>query len=210
MLGEYFEQVYLINLPHREDRRIKALAECEKIGLFPQVFPAINGGVEKTPYHNPHDIPGIQWNSGAAALNMTTVRILEDAKKNNYASILILEDDVEFHPQINQIVDENIQDVPDDWEMLLFGCMHRSAPFSVTRRIFRIRRADCLHCYAVRNTMYDLYIEEISKMEWPLDWVTQFRIQPRKRSYCLMPNFAYQRPSYSNIAQMNVSYTFLK
>lgn len=210
MIRDYFDQAYLINLPHREDRKIQSLKECEKIGFVPEVFPAVDGSKENINFHNPLSIPDLQWNSGAAALNLTTIRILEEAKKKKYASILIMEDDIEFHPQINEVIDSCFHELPNDWEMMQFGCMHRRVPYKVTNRIFRIQTADCLHCYAVRDTVYDRLIEEISKMELPLDWVTQYKIQPRGLSYCLMPNFAYQRPSYSNIAQMNVSYTFLK
>ncbi|HVD99078.1 MAG TPA: glycosyltransferase family 25 protein [Cytophagaceae bacterium] len=210
MIGQYFDKTYLINIPHRETRRIQSLLECEKVGLDPFVFPAIDGFKEQTPYQNPRNIPAIQWNHGAAALNLTTIKLLEDAKRNKYRSVLILEDDIEFHPQINMIVDEYIDGIPEDWEMIQFGCVHKQTPEKVTYRVFRIRQADCLHCYAIRDTAYDLMIEEILKMNQPLDWITQYKIQPRGRSYCILPNFAYQRAEYSDIAQMNVNYVFLK
>jgi len=210
MLANYFDHCYLINLPKREDRKQRALEECGKIGLVPEVFPAIDGKEENLAFNNPRQIEPIAWNQGAAGLMKTTERILEDAKAKGYDTILILEDDIEFHPQIHEIFDEYEASLPKNWEILQFGCCHRQTPEKINFRIFRIKRADCLHCYAIHSKIYAVFLDEIRKMEQPLDHITMNELQPRGTSYCLYPNFAYQRPDYSDIGSKNVNYSFLR
>ncbi|MBX9853046.1 MAG: hypothetical protein K2X86_14990 [Cytophagaceae bacterium] len=143
---------------------------------------------------------------------LTTLNLINDAKKNGYSSVLILEDDIEFHPQINEIVDRHFNEVPADWELFQFGAVHKKAPERVGEsfRIFRMKESDCLHCYALQSSIYDVMIEEISKMDMQLDMITQKKIHPRGKSYCLVPNFAYQRESFSDIRKKDVYYSFLK
>lgn len=210
MIGDYFDHSYLINLERRPDRKERALSECVKVGLKPEVYKAVDGTVEDISFTNPYRVHPVSWNPNAAGLALTTIGILEEAKRKGYKSILILEDDIEFHPQINQIVDENMKDLPSDWEMMQFGVRHVKPPQRVTFRIFRIREGDCLHCYAMNHTVYDVMLEEIKKMERQIDLITKQSIQPRGKSYCLMPNFAYQRPDWSDIGGKKVNYTFLK
>jgi len=210
MIGDYFEHIYLINLEDRKDRLKLALRECEKMGFTPEVFKAVDGTKEDVPYTNPFGIHHVSWNSRAAALAKTTFRLIEDAQQKEYKSILILEDDIEFHPQINEVVDSCFHEIPDDWEMILFGATHKKQPDRITHRIFRLRQSDCLHCYAMRDTVYDFMKEEIQKMELPIDWITQLKVQSRGTSYCVFPNFAYQRPGFSNIVQKHVNYSFLR
>ncbi|WP_028978941.1 glycosyltransferase family 25 protein [Sporocytophaga myxococcoides] len=210
MLAEFFDHCYLINLPERVDRKELSLLECKAVGLTPEIFPAINGRKDNIVYHNPGNIDPIAWNLGAAGLMKTTELILLDAKAKGYDKILILEDDVEFHPQVNEIFDDYKSTIPDDWEFFQLGCCHKEIPEKVNFRIFRITNADCLHCYGVHSRVYDSYLEKIQKMDMPLDHVSVKYFQPKGTCYCLFPNFAYQRPNFSNIAGRDVNYCFLK
>lgn len=89
-LQEIFEQIYVINLRERKDRRIEISQQLEKLGLslddplvhlFPAVRPTTRG-----------DFPSI----GARGCFMSHLGVLEHAIKANYSCILILEDDVDW------------------------------------------------------------------------------------------------------------------
>lgn len=210
MLNNLFDHVYLINLDRRTDRLSESIKECKKINLTFERFSAIDGRE-----HNLiiQEYPGYKqnaWNAGALGLLETTIKIIKDAKSNNYKSILILEDDILFHPQINDIVAEFFCEVPATWEMIQFGSQHIKTPKSIGRRFAILRGAYCLHCYAVNSNVYDLYLELLERRNKQIDWITAFDIHPRNNSYCISPNFAYQRANFSDIANTDVNYTFLK
>jgi glycosyl transferase, family 25 len=87
---DYFQRVYIINLPSRKDRKHEMQAQLEKIGLtleHPQIelFSAIRPD-------SAGDFPSI----GARGCFMSHLGILKDAQKRGLATILILEDDLDF------------------------------------------------------------------------------------------------------------------
>lgn len=87
---DYFDKVYIINLPYRVDRReemeeqfrkISVDNKHPKISFFPAVRPADAG-----------EFPTI----GARGCFSSHLCVLVDAQKNGYQRILLLEDDVDF------------------------------------------------------------------------------------------------------------------
>lgn len=210
MINNLFEHTYLINLDKREDRLKDATIECDKVGLSFERISAIDGRLLNLDIIEYKGYREVAWNSAAMGLLETTINIIKDAKKNNYKSILILEDDIEFHPQINMILEEHFHEVPSNWEMIQFGSQHIKSPKSIGRRFAMLRGAYCLHCYAVNESVYDLYLELLEKRDKQIDWITAYDIHPRNKSFCISPNFAYQKASFSDIANTSVNYTFLK
>jgi glycosyl transferase family 25 len=90
MFHQVFDQIYVINLVERSDRRAEMLEQLQKIGtdaaskafqFFPAVRPSDAG-----------DFPSI----GARGCFMSHFKILEDAQSRGHARILILEDDCNF------------------------------------------------------------------------------------------------------------------
>lgn len=210
MLKDYFDNVYLINLKSRPDRLANAALECKKINLPFERFDAVDGkkaNLVAKPYWgwDPN-----YWNPGAAGLVLTTYQIIDDAIKKGYRRILILEDDVEFAPNINRVVDENFRLVPEDWQMLQLGSQHCIEPEMITKHISKIKYAFCLHCYAVNRNVFEYYKYILSAMEKQLDLYTAEDVQPLGKCYSFEPNLAFQKPSFSNIADCNVNYKFLR
>jgi hypothetical protein len=210
MLKDYFDRVYLINLKKRPERLQSAAMECRKIGLPFEVAEAWDGkanNIEVRPYYgwDPR-----YWNQGAAGLVVTTYHIIDDAIKNKYRRILILEDDVEFSPEINQMADSHFGDIPEDWHMIQFGSQHCIRPEMISPHIARIRYAFCLHCYGVNSSIFEYYKHILEKVEKQLDLYTAEDIQPLGKCYSFEPNLAFQKPSFSDIAEQNVNYTFLR
>jgi glycosyl transferase family 25 len=87
---DYFDRVYIINLPYRVDRRkemedqfrkISVDNHHPKISFFPAVRPLDAG-----------EFPTI----GARGCFSSHLAVLNDAQKNGYTKVLLLEDDVDF------------------------------------------------------------------------------------------------------------------
>lgn len=93
-LLDCFERIYVINLPERADRRAEISAQLAKVGLSwnspaVQLYPAIR------PTHR-----GEFSTIGARGCFLSHLAVLKDAYQRGVASLLILEDDVDFSPQL--------------------------------------------------------------------------------------------------------------
>jgi GR25 family glycosyltransferase involved in LPS biosynthesis len=209
MLNSYFDQVYVINLDSRPDRLSETDQEFKKIGAHFTKVTAIDGNAEKLVVKPYPSMDERYWNAGALGLVKTTAKIIRHAKEHGYNYILICEDDVEFPEDFNDKV-ICLEEVPYSWQMILFGAQHIVPPKRITKNIGLVRYGFCLHCYAVKSDIFDYYLHLLEKEEKQLDFITVEDIQPLDKTYCFMPNIAYQRASYSNIQGTDVYHGFLK
>jgi GR25 family glycosyltransferase involved in LPS biosynthesis len=111
-----FSKIYCVNLPSRPDRRQNAINQFNKIGLKGyQFFNAIDGRE-------------LNLKAGSAFLNPAMVGcylshylIIREAIENNYESILVFEDDINFIVGAATFLDYAIPTVPADWEFIYLG-----------------------------------------------------------------------------------------
>ena len=97
---EYFQQIYVINLPHRRDRRLEMAEQLEKIGLSFD-----NPAVRLFAAFRPED-PGGFPNIGARGCFMSHLGVLQDARERKFERILIFEDDLNFYPDFTTRIDQ--------------------------------------------------------------------------------------------------------
>lgn len=205
-LHEYFGKTYLINLDRRDDRLESVTKRCSDLGIEFERVSAIDGKKTEINIIN----PSYYWSPSAAALSLTFLKILEKCKEENIESVLLMEDDVEFHPEIHKLLNIWMNDIPDNWEMLYFGGNHNSPTTKITENLHRCNRTYTTHCYAIHNSVYDEIIKELKKLDNPIDWKFGHIIHPRGNSYVFRPHLAYQAEDYSDIIDKNVNYSFLK
>jgi GR25 family glycosyltransferase involved in LPS biosynthesis len=205
-LNDYFQEVHCINLDRRTDRWEECQIEFKKHNLKVERYSAFDG-------NNLTLLPGL--NAGQTGAVYSHRGIVEYAKQKSLNNILILEDDVEFDDDINLRFSEIIDRVPDDWDMLLFGGNHSgNNPWSpgklekVSENIFKVTHSLALHCYAVKNTIYDRYVESLNKTGKTNDALVA-DIQQHINCYIFRPHLAWQRPSHSDLREMYVDMPFL-
>jgi glycosyl transferase family 25 len=87
---EYFQQVYIINLPHRHDRRREMAEQFNRIGLSFD-----SPGVRLFQALRPETSDGFP-SIGARGCFLSHLAVLRDACEQGFERILILEDDVNF------------------------------------------------------------------------------------------------------------------
>ena len=201
-LTDLFDFSCCINLDRRTDRWEECALEFSKWGLT-NIYriPAIDKD------HIPKNYPGVrlqQGSWGALGLLLTTLQILETAVENQYKSILIMEDDIYFTSEINNI-ESLITHVPEDWDMLYIGGNHnfhnkgrRAQPIPVNDHVIKCQHTFTTHCYAVKAHMYPLLINELSSLVNPID-VIYTDIQKRYNVYSIHPSVAKQREGFSDI-----------
>lgn len=204
MIINNFDKIFCINLEKRKDRR----STCEKIFSEKEInvefIEAVDGRVIK-------DCKGL--NPGAAGCCLSHKKIYEMMSRNrSWKSVLILEDDIEFHPNFKELFSKYYDYVPDDWKLLFFGGSHNEPPKPVNEYVQRLKKTFTTHCYAVKDTMVDALMERFSEeniFNMQAD-VHLHKMQKQFPCYGFKHHIAWQREGYSDIEQGHRDYTFLK
>lgn len=115
-LLDYFDQLYVINLPSRTDRQKEMAEELSRIGLgfdHPQIklFEAVRPSTAGA-------FPSI----GAHGCFMSHLSVLSDAQEKGFARILIAEDDLNFTRDFSSRIDSLLQGLSEtDWAIFYGG-----------------------------------------------------------------------------------------
>lgn len=195
-LLDLFDKTYCINLERRQDRWEECVEEFTKHNLFPiERFLATDG---KT-----LNMPQFPLKPGEIGLINTIVRLLQQAIKDNYDSVLILEDDVVFTPEINTIY-EDFKYVPENWDMIYFGGNHNfhnkghfPQPIQINEKIIKLQHTYTTHSIGIKKHMFKVVIDFLS-LNKPLD-VSYCDLQKKYNIYSFYPSVAKQRVSFSDI-----------
>ena len=224
-LNEYFSKIYCINLDSRPDRYKECSIEFEKLGI---VVERISGIDCKSTFNVRLNIT-----AGAYGLLSTNIKIIEEAIRNKYKSVLIFEDDVIFNANFQNIFTEKIPYLPDDWDMLYFGGSHGfnkgkfnlitgNKDFVVTEKNYKtIKNELCkttwtqtTHAVAVSakflpvliNSINENLTQPIGNVIYPIDRQYCILQQMGYNAYTFLPSIALQRPSYSDIENVFIDY----
>jgi len=116
-LNELFEQVKIINLPERGDRRREMNLQLRRIGLRAEYFPAVR-------VSEAGSWPGF----GARGCFQSHYRILQQAIQQGARNVLILEDDLDFSPMLAGLESELVERIQKaDWDLLYLGHVEQVA-----------------------------------------------------------------------------------
>ena len=146
-LTNYLDHIYIINLDHRTDRWAKMINLLQTLGLnsndsiitrFSAIAPDLYANTIIKKSYQYFNIPdGIKKDNkkiqkyikGALGCKMSHYQIIQDAARNNYRQILILEDDVCLAPNLS--VDKffihfrkmmwDLENLGHDWAMCYLG-----------------------------------------------------------------------------------------
>lgn len=195
MIKDYFDKIFCINLDRRKDRWEETVTELKKWGILDGVnrISAVDG--------NKIQNNSFPINNGELGLLETHLKLIRYAKEKKYKNILLIEDDVEFTEEINNL-EEYFNQLPENWDMLWFGANHNKHVGNqinlINDKIIKCNYAYATHCIAINNSVYDLLIDFLSKKQKPVD-VYYSDIQNTKNCYSFHPSIALQRPCFSDI-----------
>ena len=208
---DLFDQVYVINLPDRIDRKNEILAQLKKIGLsfespLVQLFPAVR----------PED-KGAFPSVGARGCFLSHLGVLRNAIEARHKSILILEDDVDWTPAA-LAAGGNLSSVlkGSDWDFLHGGLGNDAGKSTTNDFCLNALKYDesimLAHFVGMRGKTIALahnYLEALlgrppgSPLGGPMhvdgayNWLR--REHSELRGYVCLPSIARQRPSTSDI-----------
>jgi GR25 family glycosyltransferase involved in LPS biosynthesis len=205
-ITEFFNKTFCINLERRSDRWDECLSEFDKHGITNvDRFIAVDGK------NLDQSLPGFMTPS-RTALVLTNIQIIEEAIKNGYETILILEDDIEFDPQVVEM-DSYFDLLPDDWDMLYFGGNHNThvgsaPPNIINEKVCKLHNTYSTHCVAINKKAFQKVLDRIKKCDNALD-VIYVELQKSINVYSFYPLIATQRVSFSDIENKMSDYKWL-
>lgn len=114
-LRDFFARTYVVNLPHRTDRRRLMVRELQRIGL-----PETPGRVEFFPAVRPTDA-GPFTSVGVRGCYLSHLSILRSARDAGLRNVLVLEDDLETSPAIRAMEASLVRYLADRrWDLAYF------------------------------------------------------------------------------------------
>ena len=179
-----------INLDRRADRREQFEAECTRMGLDVDRFSAVEHAVAPIGCTRSH------------------LEVLKLARDRGYPSVLVFEDDFDFHitrPEFDAILASS----PEDYEVVMLDYyINASTPYNDA--FVRIQDAQAASAYLVHSRFYDRLIANLEEAVRLYEanphchWLyigDQYwkHLQPQSKWYASRVRVGRQRPGYSDL-----------
>jgi hypothetical protein len=203
-LNDLSNDIYILNLKSRVDRRQHILSQFKKIDC--KKFTLVDA-VDGSLFEN-----NTRLKSGMLGLVLTYVEIYKSWVKNESDNILIVEDDCVFDEEFAVKLSAYISNVPKKWEMLYFGANHNYHMGEKTEKIndycIRLNNSFSAHCVLLKSFVFEELISVISGLSLEND-VALANLQKKYIAYSSSIPLASQIESYSNIENCIVNYDWL-
>jgi GR25 family glycosyltransferase involved in LPS biosynthesis len=191
------------------------IAQLNDLGLDAVIMDAIDGKdlseEEKNKYiNNPLNgwRNGEKFKPGEIGCIMSTIKAIRLAKEKSWEHIIFMDDDIVLSKDFKKGVNFLFKIIPPDWQHIFLGghIYFQAAPVfqpSVIPVNFEVSGS---YCYILRNTCYDLIIDELLKFELPIDdTIKKISLYDQKiKSYIFFPFLAYPELEYSYIWEINL------
>ena len=197
------DKIFYINLEHRKDRNKEIIEQIKKI----------DPELKKT-----ERISAIRHDKGEIGCGFSHIKCLENAKKNNYDCILILEDDFNFINNSN-FINYNLNYIFNkiiDFDIcLLSGNIYKKEKFDEI--ISHSINVQTTSGYLIKKQFYQILIDNFKeavdellkgnkKENYAID-INWKKLQNKKYKFYIFNNkLGYQRKSYSDIEGRIINY----
>ncbi|WP_367873277.1 glycosyltransferase family 25 protein [Luteolibacter sp. Populi] len=160
-LSDYFERIYIINLPYRPDRRERIERHLDELGLAGPGeitwVKAISGDMCWPP-------SWFKAGGGAWGCLQTHLRLVQEAIMDGIGNYLVLEDDAVFHARAPDHLQLLMDELPPDWGQLYLGGQHLQKPQAVDGTSF-VLRGSCInrtHAFALHRRAMAIFQQHIA------------------------------------------------
>lgn len=209
---DFFEKIYCINLNHRTDRWENCVSQFNQLGIQNRVE-------RKEATVCAHTKLNRKQNAQVGCA-LSHYKIFKEAQKNNYSSILILEDDFLFTKTASEIQEEikkSTEELPKNWDAYYLGGFivkgYDFAPVeNFSNNLIRIKTCFCTHAIGysingVNNVLKSLKLDSeqqiltLTKEYEAIDWYFATEWQHRNNCYGPRSLLCVQREGFSDIDQ---------
>lgn len=187
---EFFDDIIVISLAHRIDRRMLMQEQMDKAGIKFRFFDAI------------------QDENGVKGLVESMKKVLRECLQKKMERVLILEDDAQFLVD-NPVgfFEEVIPQLPQKWNCFYLGLNLLSVPKRMSTNILKVVDCYSTHSLAYSKAGMEAVLEflEVVPVK-PYDQFLRDYILPMAGSYCTFPMMMTQRLTYSDIEKKEVDW----
>jgi len=179
-INKVFDNIYLLNLEKDKDKYENSKRLLNNFNIKFERFEATDGS-------NLVDLENM--NRFALGCLLSHIRIIEDAKKNNYEKILILEDDIMIHKNFHNLFSVYYNKI-DNWKLLYFGCSQKPGSWykvDIKDNYYKSIECNGTFAYAVDNSIYDDILECLTIKNDYVDTLLH-NIQSKYNCYTFIPN----------------------
>lgn len=184
ILNEIFDKIYLINLEEDKDKLYNIKKKLKKYNIKYEIVKGINGNKLK-------NIKLLRFgNKGAVGIKKTQMKIIKDAKINNYKKILILEDDLIFKKKFVESLTKQYKELSKiyrEWDLLYLGCSYRYKNNDVNKFYVKANGSYGNFAVGVDQNAYDSILKAEDDNR-PIDDIFVENIQNNSQFTCLVFN----------------------
>ena len=171
IMTNYVDNVYLINMDKDYHRLTKVTKETEKVGIKFERFSGVKVSdlsqniLDK---YIPEEIQKYGTN-GMIGCGLSHLFIWQNAVKNNYRNILVLEDDVHFTDDFTQYLQNVCEEIPSDYDILY---LHGDNPQHDSRfkYIYKPTFPLLTHAMIISNQGLKKLLDIITEIDDHIDW----------------------------------------
>jgi len=184
--------IYYINLDRSRDRRNNIESMCQRHGLNPERFPAVDGkllNLDDPKYQKA--LKKIKWwflienrkNVGHFGCYLSHMSIFEKFLQTDKQYCFILEDDAEFiTSNLKEGILKNMKNLPPDWDILLLGYEVNGGPngYKQVREgnkgtrlkngLLNLNYFTGLQGYIINRNCAHKLIDNLQELDWIIDW----------------------------------------
>lgn len=157
---DYFDRIYVINLPERKDRYRRVIWQLKQVGLWgtqkTRIFPAIR----------PTEAAGFT-DIGVRGCFLSHLAVLKSAREDRMKNVLIMEDDLIFSPRF-KICEENFVDqlARTSWGFVYFGHGEAQPPGTTITTLHSSHGpVSFTHFYGINSIIYDRLIAFLERIQ---------------------------------------------
>lgn len=184
-------RAFVITLPRRADRQPQVAALCAALpGL--EVIEGVDGATveDRGPWRS---------SAGAWGCRESHRLVLEQVLAEGADSVLVFEDDAVAPPDLPQVLDKLLADVPADWEAVMLGGEHVHMPRWVDTGLVLCVRTIRTHAYLLRGEGISTALQVCRSAVRHWDHELARVLGGRGRTYAPDPFLVRATPSPSDI-----------
>lgn len=200
------EMVYVCHYKKLKERRICLLNQLEKNSIdkyiFVDSYDKDSWDIEEITKDYPNITnPKNNMTHGEMSLAMKHAWIVEDSFKNNYSSVLVLEDDAVLCENFTEKFNNYKNQLPNDWDIGWVGsCLNLREPQVEGKNVYLTKRGSrCTHAFCLSHKFCSRFHEHMKKINKQSDMFYNYLISSFNiNNYWFQPPLALQSLDFSS------------
>lgn len=161
----FCENAIVISLARSKESRLDPFMEQNQFAGSLVVLDATDGAMMDSVPQGWAKMGGV----GTYACLLSHIRAIEYAKENNFACVLIVEDDIRFADDFDKQLREAMSFLPDDWDMVWLAGADHVMPAKYNEKVSKLISTWGAYGYILRDTVYDFFLRAMSDKRMPCD-----------------------------------------